>query len=115
VHWTTLTRPRKPGPGGRLLHIEGDVEGAARPVLALREGGETLFEGPVPVVNGRVNWNLVFDCRGGAGDLYTLVRLADGEGTLRLSELYWSPFSKAMLKGSGIEPPSGCFEAPDAL
>jgi hypothetical protein len=102
--WTTLTDPRfdRPRSGWRLLHIEADVIGTIAPVLAVREGSRLLMECPVPVTNGVINHDFAFRCRGRSGSLYLLMRVASGNGSLRLRELYWSPFNEGLLNGTGI-------------
>jgi hypothetical protein len=100
--WTTLTGPFEPIPGQQILHMAGTVEGNATPIMALRQGAKTIFEGPVRVDNGRFQENYVFSCRKSGGDLYILMRLTNGEGTLILKELYWSPYCDSLVKDTNI-------------
>jgi hypothetical protein len=103
--WTTLADPFKPVAGQMLLHMAGVVGGNATPILALKQGSRSIFEGPIPVNNGRFRMNYVFRCRKSAGDLYILVRLADGQGTFMLQEFCWTPYSSRLVDDTNIIPP----------
>ncbi len=105
--WTTLTAPIDPPRGRKLIRVGGRIEGAATVVLAIREGGHTLFEGPLPVEKGQVGIDLDVPCRGKSGHLYILVRLENGEGIFYLDELYWSPYNGRMLKADNLQLPAG--------
>jgi hypothetical protein len=100
--WTTLTAPFKPFAGQMLLHMAGVIEGDAVPVLALKQGSRPIFEGPIQVSDGQFRLNYVFRCGKSEGDLYILVRLADGHGTLTLKEFSWTPYSNKLLEGTNI-------------
>jgi hypothetical protein len=105
--WTTLTAPIDPPRGRKLIHVSGRVEGAATIVLAIREGGHTLFEGPLPAEKGLAGIDLDLSCRGKSGHLYILVRLEKGDGVFYLDDLYWSPYSDRMLKATNLQLPAG--------
>jgi hypothetical protein len=105
--WTTLTTPVDPPRGGKLIHVGGRIEGTATVVLAIREGGHTLFEGPLPAERGQVGIDLDMSCRGKSGHLYILVRLDKGDGVFYLDDLYWSPYSDRMLEAANLQLPAG--------
>lgn len=111
--WTTLTAPIDPPRGRKLIHVGGRIEGAATVVLAIREGGHTLFEGPLPAEKGQVGIDLDLSCRGKSGHLYILVRLENGEGIFYLDELYWSPYNDRILKAANLELPAGRVQGPN--
>ena len=100
--WMTLTAPFKPAPGAQILHIEATHDSNATPVFVLRQGSRTLFEGPLAVNNGMIEENFGFRCKRYAGNLYILVRLADGEGTFTLKDMYWTPYGEGLVKDTNI-------------
>ena len=42
--WTTLAVPFDPGQGQRAFSLEGHIEGLATPIIAIREGSNTIIE-----------------------------------------------------------------------
>ncbi len=104
--WATLTRPFPPIRGDQILHIEGRLEGDAKLLLAVKEGGKIRYECPLPVdTDGKVMADVAFRCSGFAGHLYILAHLSEGEGTFHLDEFYWSPFSDSILNSPAITIP----------
>lgn len=103
LRWATLTRPFPPIRGDQVLHIEGRMEGDAELLLAIKEGSKVRYEGSLPIkTGGEVKSDVVFRCSGFAGHLYILAHLTGGEGTFRLDEFYWSPFSDSILDSPAI-------------
>ena len=104
--WTTLTAPFSPKRGLTLIHIEGRIEGTATVVFALREGGHTLFEGPLKLENGKVEGNFGVHLKGKSGHLYLLARLDEGVGEFFLDDLSWSPYSDRLLRMANLQLPN---------
>jgi hypothetical protein len=100
--WTTLTAPYSPGSGGKVLHIEGLVDGNLKVILAVKEGADVLYEGKLDQNDKILNESVVFNCGGHKGDLYILMRLEDGEGTVKINELHWSPYDSGLTAGGDI-------------
>ena len=95
--WATLTSPFSPAHGRQILHIEGKMDGDAKLLLAVKEGSRIRYEGTLPVEDGKVFADIVFECSGFAGDLYILAYLAEGEGTFELEKFYRSPFRDGFM------------------
>jgi len=104
--WATLMVPFRPAEGHMILSVSGRIEGDVAPVLALREGAHTIAERAITVSsNGTVEAAFGFKANGGRGDLYVLMRLEGGAGTLHGENIYISAASKRFLEQTGLTPP----------
>lgn len=106
--WCTLVQPFGAGRGWRLLRIRGQLEGAARLALAVREGDATLYEGPVAAgPHGRVDTSLVLRCRGGQRTVGLLAQLSGGDGLFRTESIAWAPVSRSLIEQANLRLPDG--------
>jgi len=103
MRWATLVKPFSTGKGLRYFQLTGKVEGNATPVLAIREGSFTHLEQEVRCgESNAVSIACTVRCRN-AGDICILISLRDGEGAFHVESLGWSPYSHALLDGTGME------------
>lgn len=110
--WTTLADPFTPPSGNMLLGIHGQMEGKAEPVFCIREGGRTLYEGPLRVCdNGEVASFFTVRLKGKSGHLYLLIRIENGSGTFHLRELISTLYSEHLLRGANLRLPVGTVQA----
>lgn len=95
--WTTLVAPFDPGRGQRAFSLEGQMEGPATAILAVREGSTTIMEQPlISNAQGIVRLRIAVFTEGRRGHLYLLLRL-EGDGVFRTCRLHWSPISQRLL------------------
>ncbi len=100
--WTTLAVPFDPGRGQRAFSLEGQMEGLATPIIAIREGSNTIMEQPLTVVaQGIVRLKITIFTEGRRGHLYLLLRL-EGDGVFHARRLHWSPVSQRLLDQLGL-------------
>ncbi|MDP2990004.1 MAG: hypothetical protein Q8O57_05510, partial [Kiritimatiellota bacterium] len=100
--WTTLAAPFDPGRGQRAFSLEGQIEGLATPIIAIREGSNTIMEQPLAVdAQGGVRFKIAVFTEGRYGHLYLLLRL-EGDGVFHARRLHWSPVSQRLLDQVGL-------------
>jgi hypothetical protein len=109
VGWATLAMPFPAGKGPRMLRLRGRQEGAAIPVVAVREGTRTLleWEGPTETV---FDHSFAFNTHQ-KGDLYVLIHLKNGQGRFITESLSFTPFSDALLEKANVVIPPLSFDA----
>ena len=101
-HWTTLAIPFDPGRGQRAFSLEGRIEGLATPMIAIREGSNTIIERTLtPDAQGIVRLKIAVFTEGRRGHLYLLLRL-EGDGVFHTRRLHWSPVSQRLLDQVGL-------------
>lgn len=104
LRWVTLRAPTRIGKGEWLFSLQGVVSGGdVTPVLALREGSQSLLEQVLPVNDqGKVSFQHRFRTQSSRSLLYLLLRL-EGDGDMVLSEIALAPVSDAILT-QGLSP-----------
>ncbi len=103
--WTTVVAPFRSGKGRRLLALTGRLSGTATPVLAVREGAHDVGEMPLEIAHGG-HFETCVDFRTeNRGDLYILVRLEGGEGTMRLEKIALCPVAPAVADAMELTVP----------
>jgi hypothetical protein len=100
--WTTLAAPFDPGRGQRAFVLEGRIEGSATPIVAIREGANTILEQPLTSdARGIVRLKIAVFTEGRRGHLYLLLRL-EGDGGFQTRRLHFSPVSQRLLDQTGL-------------
>jgi hypothetical protein len=104
--WTTLVPPFKSRAGQRVFGLRGRLVGTATLILAIREGSRQILEEPVrPLPDGTVSFTRPLRCER-RGDVYLLVRLADGRGTFTTEKVFWAPFSPNLARSANLHTPT---------
>ena len=103
-YWYRFHRPITVQQRGKmLLHVSGELYGAADAVFSFRHGPYTLDEGTVRRKAGPFDLLFVIPLGKGRGDLLPLVRFDGGDGDLRLDRVQYALFNDQMLADARFE------------
>jgi len=92
LSWAELVPPFHSRSGAWLLTVQGGVSGRVeRVTLAVRQGEETRWEGPLPT--NATNWPVAIDVQRRRGDVSVWARV-EGEGEWNITSIQWLPWNR---------------------
>jgi hypothetical protein len=100
--WVTLAEPFEAGAGWRACRLTGRLASGTTAQWAVREGSDTLYEGPLAAgPDGAFAVTVKVLCRN-RGRVVIALRFEDDRGILQNPAVAWTPYSQALLAEAGF-------------
>lgn len=100
--WVALAPAFDAGPGWRAYRLSGRLADGTTAHWAVREGPDTLFEGPLAAgPDGAFAGTVKIRCRG-RGRVVLFVRFDGNRGSLQDPVIAWTPYSPDLLEKGGF-------------